>query len=90
MTAEQVEDVTLRMPWPRGWTGEDLPGTRDDGHRYETVNGSMHVSASPTPHQQVAAHRPAVLLSQAAAGEPITVDVPFPVEVGRRIRPARS
>jgi len=66
MTAELVEDVTLRMPRLRGWTWADLQEIRDDGHRYEIIDGSLYVSASPTPRHQVAAHRLAILLSDAA------------------------
>ena len=66
MTVELVEDVTLRMPRTRDWTWADLQEIRDEGHRYEIIDGSLHVSASPTPRHQVAAHRLAVLLGDAA------------------------
>ena len=55
MTAELVEDVTLRMPRWRAWTWADLQEIRDDGHRYEIIDGSLHVSASPTPRHQLVA-----------------------------------
>ena len=54
------------MPRWRAWTWADLQEIRDEGHRYEIVDGSLHVSASPTPLHQVAAHRLATLLSGAA------------------------
>lgn len=57
MTAELVEDVTLRMPRWRAWTWEDLREIRDSGHRYEIIDGSLHVSASSTPRHQIAATR---------------------------------
>ncbi len=80
MTAELVEDVTLRMPRWRAWTWADLQEIRDSGHRYEIIDGSLHVSASPTPrHQLVASRLVRVLL--AAAPDDIevmeTVDIDF-------------
>lgn len=65
MTAELVEDVTLSMPLSRGWTWDDLQRLPERaGHRYEIIDGSLHVSASPTPRHQLVAHRLAVLLSR--------------------------
>ena len=67
MTAELVEDVTLRMPLSRGWTWTDLQQLPDDdGHRYEVVDGSLHVSPSPSRPHQVAAGRIRDLLLSAA------------------------
>lgn len=70
MTAELVEPdteaVRLRMPRRRDWTWADLQEIPDDGHRYEIVDGSLHVSASPTPRHQIVAHRLTVLLAEAA------------------------
>jgi Uma2 family endonuclease len=66
MTAELFEDVTLRMPVGRDWTFEDLLQIPDDGHRYEIVDGSLHVSPAPgIPHQRVAG-RLADVLKEAA------------------------
>jgi Uma2 family endonuclease len=69
MTAELVEDVTLRMPRLRGWTWADLQEIRDEGHRYEILDGSLHVSASPTPRHQIAAGRLRDVLLAAAPDE---------------------
>jgi Uma2 family endonuclease len=66
MTAELVEDVTLRMPVGRDWTYEDLLELPDDGRRYEVVDGSLHVSPAPWPRHQVAASRLVGLLEEAA------------------------
>jgi len=57
MTAELTEDVTLRMPRWRDWTYADLQDLPDDGRRYEIVDGSLHVSPSPSRPHQVAAGR---------------------------------
>jgi Uma2 family endonuclease len=70
MTAELAEDVTLRMPLSRGWTWADLQELPDDdGHRYEIVDGSLHVSPSPSRPHQVAASRLVRLLADAAPDE---------------------
>jgi Uma2 family endonuclease len=62
MTAELIEDVWVRMPRGRDWTSADLQDIPDDGHRYEIIDGSLHVSAAPTPwHQLVASELVAVL-----------------------------
>jgi len=67
MTAELVEDLTLRMPLSRGWTWTDLQQLPDDdGHRYEIVDGSLHVSPGPSRPHQVAAGRIRDLLVSAA------------------------
>jgi Uma2 family endonuclease len=69
MTAEVIEDVLLHMPRTRGWTWLDLQDIPDDGHRYEVIDGSLHVSASPTPRHQVAALRLTAWLLEAAPDE---------------------
>jgi len=66
MTAELVEDVTLRMPVGRDWTFEDLLQIPDDGHRYEIVDGSLHVSPAPGRLHQRVAQRLTVVLEEAA------------------------
>lgn len=67
MTAELVEEVTLRMPLSRGWTWADLQQLPErDGHRYEIVDGSLYVSPSPSRPHQVAAGRIRDLLLEAA------------------------
>ncbi len=85
MTAELVEDVTLRTPRRRPWSWDDLQDIRDDGHRYEIIDGSLHVGLG-TPAVIVHAldgriYREVVTVS---AGEAVTVHVPFQVE----LRPA--
>jgi Uma2 family endonuclease len=68
MTAEllDVTEVSLPMPVSREWTWDDLQRLPErDGHRYEIIDGSLHVSASPTPRHQLVAHRLALLLSLA-------------------------
>ena len=69
MTAEVIEDVWVRMPRGRGWTWADLQEIPDDGHRYEIVDGSLHVSPSPSRPHQVAAGRVRDLLLAAAPDE---------------------
>ncbi len=59
MTAELLEDVLLRTRG-RDWTWADLERLPErDGHRYEIIDGSLHVSASPTPRHQLVASRTA-------------------------------
>ena len=80
VTAELVEDVTLRMPRRRDWTWADLQEIPDDGHRYEIIDGSLHVSPSPSRPHQIAASR-LVQLLLAASPEDVevveTIDVAF-------------
>ena len=57
MTAELVEDVTLRMPVGRDWTFDDLLQLPRDGRRYEIFDGSLYVSPAPALRHQRAAHR---------------------------------
>jgi len=82
VTAELLHDtdlVTLRMP-RQGWTFEDLLRTPEGGRRWEIVDGSLHVSASPRPPHQIAASRiEALLLAAAPADVEVmeTVDIDF-------------
>jgi Uma2 family endonuclease len=69
MTAELVEDVTVTMPRGRDWTWADLQDIPDDGHRYEIIEGSLHVSPSPSRPHQLAASRLVRLLADAAPAE---------------------
>ena len=80
MTAELVEDVTLRMPRWRDWTWADLQELPDDGRRYEIIDGSLHVSAAPTPWHQLVAGELVAALRLAAPPEFAavqTLDVDF-------------
>ena len=53
MTAELIEDVWSRTRG-RDWTWADLERLPErDGHRHEIIDGSLHVSASPTPWHQL-------------------------------------
>jgi Uma2 family endonuclease len=65
MTADLLDDVTLRMP-RREWVFDDLPRLPDDGRRYEVIDGSLHVSPAPTPRHQLASARLARLLAATA------------------------
>lgn len=78
MTAEPIEDVWIRMPRGRSWTWADLQEIPDDGHRYEIVDGSLHVSPSPSRPHQVAAGRVRDLLLAAA---PADVEVVETVDI---------
>ncbi len=79
MTAELVEDVTLRMPLSREWTWADLQKLpEDNGRRYEVVDGSLHVSPSPSRPHQVAAARLVRLLVDSA---PVDIEVLEAVDV---------
>lgn len=85
MTAELVEDVTLRMPRSRGWTWEDLQKLpEDDGHRYEIIDGSLHVSPSPTPWHQLVASELFVLL-RAAKPTDLLVLTELDVDIGHSV-----
>jgi Uma2 family endonuclease len=84
MTAELVEDVTLRMPRWRDWTWGDLQEIPDDGHRYEIVDGSLHVSPSPSRPHQVAASRLVRLLADAAPHDVEVVET-VDVEMGNNV-----
>jgi len=80
VTAELVEDVTLRMPRRRDWTWADLQEIPDDRHRYEIIDGSLHVSPSPSRPHQIAASRLVQLLLAAAPDDVEvveTIDVAF-------------
>jgi Uma2 family endonuclease len=66
MTAElldPVDEVVLPIPFSRPMTWADLEKLPErDGHRYEILDGSLIVSASPTPwHQLVAGELSAIL-----------------------------
>ncbi|HEX6756673.1 MAG TPA: Uma2 family endonuclease [Mycobacteriales bacterium] len=78
MAAELLEDVTLSMPLLRDWTWDDLRRTPEDGRRWEIIDGSLDVSASPTLRHQLAASRLAAALLAAA---PADVEVTGPVDV---------
>jgi Uma2 family endonuclease len=69
MTAELVEDVTLRMPVGRDWTFDDLLRLPRDGRRYEIVDGSLHVSPAPALKHQRVAHRLTDVLKDAAPAD---------------------
>jgi Uma2 family endonuclease len=73
MTAELIEDQDfIRMPLPKGreWSWADLEQIPDDdGHRYEIVDGSLHVSPGPSRPHQVAASRLVRLLADAAPND---------------------
>lgn len=77
MTAEAIDDVWSRTR-VRDWTWADLQEIPADGHRYEIVDGSLHVSPSPSRPHQVAAGRIVRLLADAAPDDlevVATVDV---------------
>jgi Uma2 family endonuclease len=84
MTAELVEDVTLRMPTLRDWTFDDLRQLPDDGRRYEIIDGSLHVSPAPSPRHQVAASRLVRLLLAAAPDEVEAVES-VDIDCGRSV-----
>lgn len=86
MTAEPIEDVWVRMPRSWTWTWADLQDIPDDGHRYEIIDGSLPWSPGPSrPHPVTALDDGAYReVATVRAGESVTVDVPFPVE----LRPA--
>jgi Uma2 family endonuclease len=69
MTAELVEDVTLRMPVGRDWTFDDLLKLPRDGRRYEIVDGSLRVSAAAGRRHQRVAGRLVEILKAAAPQE---------------------
>jgi Uma2 family endonuclease len=69
MIAGLVDEVVVSMPRGRAWTWLDLQDIPDDGHRYEIIDGSLYVSASPTPRHQVAASRLMSMLVVAAPEE---------------------
>jgi Uma2 family endonuclease len=49
--AQPVEHVS----YGQGWTVADLDRIQEDGHRYELIDGVVHVSPSPTDEHQEAA-----------------------------------
>jgi hypothetical protein len=88
MNAELIEDQGfIRMPLPKGreWTWADLQEIPDDdGHRYEIVDGGLHVSPGPSrPHQVAAGRLRDVLLAAAPPDIEVveTVDVEMPHNV---------
>ncbi len=48
MTAEPSR-TSGRARADRDWTWADLQEIPDDGHRYEIIDGSLHVSPEPEP-----------------------------------------
>jgi Uma2 family endonuclease len=67
MTAALLEEPEVRMIHGRPWTWTDLQGIPEDtGHRYEIIDGSLHVSARPTPRHQRASMRLSRSLEEAA------------------------
>jgi Uma2 family endonuclease len=67
MTAESLaEEGVWSRTRVRDWTWDDLQEIPDDGHRYEIIDGSLHVSPSPSRPHQVAAGRIRDLLLAAA------------------------
>jgi Uma2 family endonuclease len=85
MTAEAIEDVYVRMPRGRGWTWADLQEIPDDdGHRYEVIDGSLHVSPSPNRPHQVAAGRVRDLLL-AAAPDDVEVVETVDIDMGTNV-----
>jgi Uma2 family endonuclease len=82
--ADAVDAVTLSMPRWRDWTWADLQEIPDDGHRYEIIDGSLHVSASPTPWHQIVARRVCELLA-AAQTDDLEVLETVDVDLGRSV-----
>ena len=80
MTAALIEESGIvRLPRGRAWTWADLQEIPEDrGHRYEIIDGSLHVSPSPNRPHQVAAGRIRDLLLAAA---PTDVEVVEAVDV---------
>ena len=83
MSAEPIEDVWLSTRG-RDWTWADLQEIPDDGHRYEIVDGSLHVSPSPSRPHQVAAGRIRDLLLQAAPDDVEVVET-VDIEMDRSV-----
>lgn len=70
----------LSLPDRQVWTIDDLLALPDEGHRYEVIDGSLLVSAAPTPWHQLVAAELVAALRQAAPVEFAvveTVDVDF-------------
>jgi Uma2 family endonuclease len=61
-----VSELVVLGELPREWTLEDLALLPDDGHRYEIVDGGLHVSPPPTSSHQVCAGRLDRVLERAA------------------------
>jgi Uma2 family endonuclease len=61
--------VTASVPWHSPWTVDDLEVFTDDGNRYEIVDGSLLVSASPPVRHGVANERLRDLLKRQAPSE---------------------
>jgi Uma2 family endonuclease len=53
------------LPVHLSWTFADLEELPDDGYRYEIIDGSLHVSPSPTARHQSIAHLLGVILQDA-------------------------
>ena len=50
MSAAPIE----RLPFAQGWTVADLDRLPEDGHRYELIDGVVHVTPSPSDEHQEA------------------------------------
>jgi Uma2 family endonuclease len=81
---EDATAVTLHMPYGRDWTWSDLQEIPDDGHRYEIVDGSLHVSPSPSRPHQIAAGRIRDLLMAAAPADVEVVET-VDIEMDRNV-----
>jgi len=65
MSAQPIE----RLPYAQGWTVADLDWLPEDGHRYELIDGVVHVRPSPSDkHQEVTGVLWALLRAVAPAG----------------------
>ena len=72
MTAESIE----RVPYAEGWTVGDLDRLPEDHHRYELIDGVLHVTPSPSDeHQEVGNMLWALLRAAAPPGLRATTGV---------------
>jgi Uma2 family endonuclease len=65
-----------RLPYAQGWTVADLDRLPDDGHRFELIDGVVHVRPSPSDeHQEAVGVLWALLRAAAPPGLRVTTAV---------------
>jgi Uma2 family endonuclease len=94
MSAQPIEEPLIeperfeRLPFAQGWTVADLERLPEDGHRYELIDGVVHVSPSRSDeHQEVGNLLWSVLRAAAPPGVRVTTAVGVTVTDDRYLIP---
>ena len=94
MSAQTIEEPLVeperfeRLPYAQDWTVADLDRLPEDGHRYELIDGVVHVSPSPShKHQEVGNVLWSVLRAAAPPGLGVTTAVGVTIADDRYLIP---